>query len=318
MWILILTAIVGYFVFDWLRRKFKITNITQKYVFITGCDSGFGHHLAQRLDGMGFHVIAACLTIEGIETLKNKCSSRLKTVQLNVAHEEEIVRVVEHVKSLLSPDAGLWAVVNNAGIGGPVGYSECLSRADYLECLNVNLFGVIDVTKACLPLIRKARGRVVNIASMFGRISSIPAPYCISKYGVEAYSDCLRREVYHQGITVHILEPGFFHTDIINPESLMEKLQRYFSQGSVEFQQFFGPQFLPKSRDLIVEVINKADSDIDKVVDAYVHAVSAKHPKYRYVVGNDAQVLARFLPTLPEWISDYVMCFQNPKPQGAH
>lgn len=92
--------------------------------------------------------------------------------------------------SLFAP--GLWAVVNNAGVSLPSGPTDWLTTDDYKSMLAVNLFGVIDVTLSVLPLVKKARGRVVNVASVLGRISPIGGPYCVSKYGVEAFNDSLR------------------------------------------------------------------------------------------------------------------------------
>ena len=88
--------------------------------------------------------------------------------------------------------AGLWGLVNNAGIGGITTPTEWATKEDWMQCLSVNLFGVIYMTRAFLPLVRLAKGRVVNIASVMGRIALGSAPYCVSKYGVEAFSDCLR------------------------------------------------------------------------------------------------------------------------------
>lgn len=88
--------------------------------------------------------------------------------------------------------SGLWAVVNNAGVGVPSGPNDWLTIEDFKSMLAVNLNGVIDITLSVLPLIKKARGRVVNVASVFGRISPFGGPYCVSKYGVEAFNDCLR------------------------------------------------------------------------------------------------------------------------------
>lgn len=87
---------------------------------------------------------------------------------------------------------GLWAVVNNAGVSVPSAPCDWLTIDDYKSMLDVNLNGVIAVTLSVLPLIKKARGRVVNVASVFGRISVMGGPYCVSKYGVEAFNDSLR------------------------------------------------------------------------------------------------------------------------------
>lgn len=88
--------------------------------------------------------------------------------------------------------AGLWAVVNNAGIALPSAPTDWLTIQDYKPMLAINLCGVIDVTLSVLQLIKKSRGRVVNVASVFGRLSPFGGPYCISKYGVEAFNDSLR------------------------------------------------------------------------------------------------------------------------------
>lgn len=89
---------------------------------------------------------------------------------------------------------GLWALVNNAGVSLPVGPSDWLTIEDYKSLMAVNLFGVIDVTLSVLPLIKRVKGRVVNMASVHGRITPTGGPYCISKYGVESFNDGLRWE----------------------------------------------------------------------------------------------------------------------------
>lgn len=94
--------------------------------------------------------------------------------------------------SLPTPYPGLWGLVNNAGISIPFAPNEWLTKQDFMKILDVNLLGLIEVTLSLLPLVRKARGRVVNISSIMGRVSLLSGGYCISKYGVEAFSDSLR------------------------------------------------------------------------------------------------------------------------------
>lgn len=89
---------------------------------------------------------------------------------------------------------GLWAIVNNAGVTGALGLSEWLTKEDYERCNSINLYGVIDVTRIFLPLVRKGQGRIVNVSSVIGRIAAAFAPYVVSKYGVEGFTDCLRFE----------------------------------------------------------------------------------------------------------------------------
>ena len=88
--------------------------------------------------------------------------------------------------------AGLWAVVNNAGVGGAKQPLEWTTRDEFIATLEVNLYGVVFVSKAFLPLIRRERGRIVNMASAAGRLAAMSPDYCVSKYGVEAFSDAMR------------------------------------------------------------------------------------------------------------------------------
>ncbi|KAL1006262.1 hypothetical protein UPYG_G00069890 [Umbra pygmaea] len=143
-----------------------------KAVFITGCDCGFGHATAMHLHKMGFTVFAGCLFKDqggdGATELEEMQSERMKVVQLDVCSEEQVARAVEYVKTQLEdPQTGLWAVINNAGIS-TFGEVEFSTMKTYCQVSEVNLWGVIRVTKAFLPLIRKAKGRVVNLASMYG------------------------------------------------------------------------------------------------------------------------------------------------------
>jgi NAD(P)-dependent dehydrogenase (short-subunit alcohol dehydrogenase family) len=194
----LITALVGLFVvyklLDWLLRLPGVGRTGDRYVLITGCDTGFGHDLARRLDSRGCHVFAACLTEKGETELTKGCSDRLATVPLDVTKTESVRKAFDVVKERLEKDGKvLWAVVNNAGISISVGNPELQTTDDYRDVAVVNLYGLIDVTMTFLPLIKKSRGRVVNMASIAGRVSMKRAtPYCVAKYGVEAFSDGLR------------------------------------------------------------------------------------------------------------------------------
>lgn len=88
--------------------------------------------------------------------------------------------------------SGLWGLVNNAGVSVPTAPNEWLTKEEFMKILDINLIGVFDVTVHMLPLVRKAKGRIVNVSSIMGRISYFGGGYCPSKYGVEAFSDSLR------------------------------------------------------------------------------------------------------------------------------
>jgi len=87
---------------------------------------------------------------------------------------------------------GLWGLVNNAGRSLPIAPADWLRVEDFAKVLDVNLLGVVDVTLQFLPLLKKGRGRVVNVSSILGRLAFFSGGYCLSKFGVEAFSDALR------------------------------------------------------------------------------------------------------------------------------
>lgn len=138
---------------------------------------------------------------------------------------------------------GLWAIVNNAGIGYP-GPIEWQPVEEMKKTLEVNLWGMVNITKAFLPLLKRTKGRVVNVASSSGRLSApFAAAYCISKFGVEAFSDALRNEMKHFGVTVHIIEPGIFKTAITDAEKNIKYLQRLWENLDGDTKECYGEEF---------------------------------------------------------------------------
>lgn len=175
----------------WLLRDRQSLPASDAFVFITGCDSGFGRLLALRLDQRGFRVLASCLTPSGAEDLQRVASSRLHTTLLDVTDPQSVQRAAKWVETHVG-EAGLFGLVNNAGVTGIIGPTPWQTREDFLPVLNVNTLGPIGVTLALLPLLRQARGRVVNITSVLGRLAANGGGYCVSKFALEAFSDSLR------------------------------------------------------------------------------------------------------------------------------
>ena len=146
-----------------------------------------------------------------------------------------------------SSSSGLWAVVNNAGIIVP-GFVEWITMDDMKKVVDVNLWGTISVTRAFLPLLKQTKGRIVNVASAFG-IVSVPAAvsYCISKYGVQAFCDGLRREIMHLGVTVHIIEPGLFSTNLSDLEKNEKIMEKFWHNLDEETRESYGNEFFEQS-----------------------------------------------------------------------
>ncbi|GAB1295678.1 RDH16 family member 1 [Apodemus speciosus] len=310
------------------RERQVVSHLQDKYVFITGCDSGFGNLLARQLDRRGMRVLAACLTEEGTKQLRSKTSDRLETVILDVTKTESIVSATQWVKERVGNrgnaismkrchDLGLWGLVNNAGISIPSGPNEWMNKQDFARVLDVNLLGVIEVTLNLLPLVRKARGRVVNVSSIMGRVSFVGGGYCISKYGVEAFSDSLRRELSYFGVKVAIIEPGFFLTAVSNSARLSSNIQMLWDQTSPEIKELYGEKYLASYTDL--KMLNGLDQrcnkDLSVVTDCMEHALTSCHPRTRYSAGWDAKLFFLPLSYMPTFLVDAVQYWTSLKPE---
>lgn len=315
MW-LYLVALVGLWTLLRLfRERQVVSHLQDKYVFITGCDSGFGNLLARQLDRRGMRVLAACLMETGAEELRNKTSDRLETVILDVTKTESVVAATQWVKERVG-DRGLWGLVNNAGVS-VFSINEWLNKQDFANLLDVNLLGLIDVTLNMLPLVRKARGRVVNVASVMGRVSLMGGGYCISKYGVEAFSDSLRRELSYFGVKVAIIEPGGFKTGVSDGERLSHNARRLWGQTSLEVKEAYGENFLDSYLRLFKSLVNTCSEDLSLVTDCMEHALTACHPRTRYSPGWDAKLFYLPMSYLPTFLVDAIVYWTAPKPAQA-
>ncbi|XP_055070555.2 retinol dehydrogenase 1 [Misgurnus anguillicaudatus] len=310
-------AAVALVIVWFIRDSYHIHNIHEKHVLVTGCDSGFGHLAARQLDQRGFRVIAACLTEAGASRLHAAASPTLRTLLLNVTDSASIKSALERV-CIETGDRGLWGLVNNAGISIPIGPTEWMDLEDFKKVLDVNLMGVIEVTLKFLPLLKKARGRVVNVASILGRLSLIGGGYCLSKWGVEAFSDSLRRDMCHFGIRVSIIEPGFFKTQVTDLGLIEDDLKKRWNGLPAEVRRSYGDSYLQeymKCQAFSMGIL--CSSDISKVTSCMVHALSARNPRTRYAAGWDAKLFWIPLSYMPTCVADFIMSLLLPFPKES-
>ncbi|XP_004601681.2 retinol dehydrogenase 16-like [Sorex araneus] len=316
MWLYLGALVALYHLVRWYRERQVVSQLRDKYVFITGCDSGFGNQLAKQLDLLGLRVLAACLTETGAESLKAKTSDRLDTVILDVTKSESIAAATQWVKECTG-DRGLWGLVNNAGITVPSAPNEWLTKQDFMKTLDVNLLGVIEVTLSLLPLLRKARGRVVNVSSVAGRVSFFGGGYCISKYGIEAFSDSLRREVSFFGMKVAIIEPGYFKTDASKPEVITKSRQNAWDQCSPEVKDIYGDKYLASEYEIFQKTLPLLCEDLTLVTDCMEHALISCHPRTRYSAGWDAKFFFIPLSYMPTFLVDAFLKWKAVRPAKA-
>ncbi|XP_070266050.1 retinol dehydrogenase 16-like isoform X1 [Myotis yumanensis] len=316
MWLYLAILVGQYYLLRWYRERQVVSHLGDKYVFITGCDSGFGNLLARQLDLRGLRVLAACLTEKGAEQLRVKTSDRLETVILDVTSTESIAAATQWVKERTG-DRGLWGLVNNAGISVPTAPNEWLTKPDFVKMLNVNLLGVIEVTLSLLPLVRKAKGRVVNVSSIMGRVALFGGGYCISKYGVEAFSDSLRRELSHFGVKVAIIEPGFFKTFVSSSAVISRNLLETWDKASPEVKEAYGERLLARTLKAVGSLDKMCSQDLSLVTNCMEHALTACHPRTRYSPGWDAKLIYLPMSYMPTFLVDVMINWRNPRPAKA-
>uniref|UniRef100_A0A3P9LG81 Dehydrogenase/reductase (SDR family) member 9 n=1 Tax=Oryzias latipes TaxID=8090 RepID=A0A3P9LG81_ORYLA len=307
MFLYFLGLVVLFLVFRWIRELPRVSDKGSKNVYITGCDSGFGNLLARHLDKLGFPVIAGCYTEKGEEDLRKACSRNLTTTHLDVTSKESVAKVAAMIKQKVGHH-GLWAVVNNAGVAVPSGPCDWHVVDDYKFMVDVNLHGVIAVTLSVLPLIKKAGGRVVNVASVFGRISVTGGPYPVSKFAVEGFNDSLRIGMAPFGVKVLLIEPGFFKTNVTDSKIQIESVKGLWERLPQEIKDDYGSDYLDKAVKLTSESLSKmSDGDLMKVVNCMEHAVAAVWPRKRYSPGWDAKFFWLPMSYMPTCIVDYIV-----------
>ncbi|MDD5269059.1 MAG: SDR family NAD(P)-dependent oxidoreductase [Methylococcales bacterium] len=263
-------------------------------VLITGASSGIGRECAIALDQLGFTVFAGVRKIEHGHSLMQQASKRINPILLDIADDEQISSAVTTMTKQL-PEAGFVGIINNAGIAltGPL---ECVTRSAFQRQLEINVVSQVALIQAFLPLLRRYRGRIVNISSTSGKIAgAFIGPYCASKFAFEAVTTTLARELRSSGITVSIVEPGVVATPFW--EKIIADEDELVRHMSPEAHQLYGESLFQRRRKL-VQLIGTGMSP-EKVSQVVTHALVSKRPKARYVVGFKAKVkmmIARFLP----------------------
>lgn len=275
----------------------------EKYVLITGASSGIGESSALMLAGMGFKVFAGVRKDEDVQRLG--ANANIIPVFIDVNDHSSVDRSYSFIAEKVGDD-GLWGLVNNAGIAVP-GALEFLPIDRLRFQMETNFIGQVKVTQTFLPLIRKARGRIVNISSIAGLISfPFNGAYNASKYAVEAFTDCLRRELAPWRIHVCAIQPGVILTNIW--QRALDSSKDLKDNMSKEEEEYYLPYYSAKLEKMWHKIGKQAIS-ADYVAKAVQKALKEKHPRARYLVGNDA-MLVNLLRHLPHGFVDKLMALR--------
>jgi short-subunit dehydrogenase len=252
---------------------------TQPVALVTGASSGIGQAAALALVDAGFQVVGTSRNTSRVTPHHG-----VTFLELDVASDESATTVVQQV---IQRFGRLDVLINNAGIG-TAGAAEESSVAQDQRLFNINLFGVIRMTKAVLPHMRaQGRGRIINISSVFGFIPQpYMAAYAASKHAVEGYSESLDHEVREHGVRVLLVEPANTNTGFdANSVPADIPLPVYAQQRHI-------------FDDVMAGLIKDGD-DPATVAKVIVTAATDPKPKLRYTAGPRAgrvSTLRRIVP----------------------
>ena len=275
-------------------------------ILVTGASTGIGEACALRFDRNRWDVFAGVRQEEDGKRLEEQSSWRLRAVHLDVTDPTSIDAAVEQIADAAG-DAGLTAIVNNAGVGvgGPVEY---LALEEWRRQLDVNVIGQVAVTKAVLPLIRQAgsRGRIVFMGSIGGRVASpFLGPYAASKHAIEAIAEAMRHELAGTGMRTVVVEPGAVRTPIWDKaRSTADEVEAGLS---AEGRQRYGPAIAEMRKGIAFQA--RTGLEPDAVARVVEKAVTSRRPSARYTVGRDAKVVAAAERLLPDPARDAFMRF---------
>jgi NAD(P)-dependent dehydrogenase (short-subunit alcohol dehydrogenase family) len=263
-------------------------------VVVTGVSTGIGWGTLKVLTSKGIHVFGSVRKSEDAERLTEEFGDKFTPLIFDVVNEESVREAADKVSNKINNN-NLLGLVNNAGIaiGGPLMHQPI---AEFSKQIEVNLIGQLIVTQAFLPLLGTNSdnigkpGRIINISSVGGKIASpFLGAYSASKFGLEAFSEALRRELTLYGIDVIIIGPG----SVVTP--IWDKAEK------MDFSQYENTKFAVSSKKFLDYALEKGRSGypVEAVGNLVWKALNVAKPRVRYaIVPNHFfdWTIARLLP----------------------
>jgi NAD(P)-dependent dehydrogenase (short-subunit alcohol dehydrogenase family) len=243
----------------------------QKAVLVTGASTGIGREIAETMARDGHFVYAGARKQKDMDALN--AIENIQAVRLDVTVQSEIDAAVETVRK---GGKGLHGLINNAGvfIGGPL-IEVDIDEVQWL--MDVNVYGVVRVTKAFAPMIIESKGRISTIGSISGILSGqFSGPYSMSKHAVEAYTDSLATEMAKFDVHVSVIEPGNYDSDIAKTAQTRMSDDDYFGDSV-----FFADELAEWKNSSWDRSEYKGP---EEVAEAAVDAMFGESPVRRYMV----------------------------------
>src|SRR6266478_8385783 len=265
--------------FGWTAARFVRSinpreTVMPRVWLITGASRGLGWALADAVVAAGHMLIATARNPSHLADLEQRAPDRVRAVSLNVTDAAAAERAIQ---TAVDAFGRLDVLVNNAGYGN-ISSIEETSLADFREQIETNLFGVINVTKAAIPLLREQRsGHIIQLSSVGGRVGAMGrAAYSAAKWGVEGFSEVLAKETAPLGIKVTIIEPGGFRTDFAGSSTVI-------SEGRPEYDATVGAAArFQRGYD------GSQPGDPVKAAAVIIQVAAMERPPLRLLLGSDA------------------------------
>ncbi|CAM3843534.1 oxidoreductase [Mucilaginibacter galii] len=251
-----------------------------KVWFITGCSTGFGRELAKEVLASGYRAAVAARNTDDVKDITEAYPDTAIAVKLDVTKADEIKAAVTEVQEKFGQ---IDVLVNNAGIGyfGAIEESE---EEEVRRMFEINFFGLANVTKAVLPVLRKQRsGHILNVASIGGLVG-FPAVgfYNATKFAVDGYSESLSKELAPLGIKVTVIAPSGFRTDWAG---------RSANNSKVVIDDY--KETAGANKDSIRGYSGNQPGDPVRAAKAMIKAVESENPPLRLLLGEAALKGAR-------------------------
>jgi len=276
--------------------------VKKENVLITGTSSGFGFLTTLTLAKKGYHVIATMRDIKKKTSLleeakKNGVFDSIDIVSLDVTDEKQIQKVVEYVSTTYG---SLDILINNAGYCTG-GITETIPLSSFKEQFDTNFFGVIAVTKAFLPFMRKQRkGKIINIGSVSGSFGfPAMAPYVSSKFALRGYSESLRLELLPFNIFVSLVEPGSYQTNI-------------WEKGLENVQLSVESDYQHLVNNVFKEATNAKENGNNplEVAEKLAFICSVKKPAFYYAIGKETKRLVGLKKWIPWSLLEKIITYK--------
>ncbi len=248
----------------------------QESILVTGASTGIGRNLAETLAGNGYHVYAGARKDKDLAELN--AIDNVTAVRLDVTKQDQIDAVVAMIRE---NGTGLYGLVNNAGVGGGDGIVDTPVE-DQTFVYAVNVEGVYRITKAFAPLVIESKGRIVTTGSIAGTLSwPGGSAYSGSKHWIEALTDALAGEMAPLGVSVSVVEPGNYKSNI-RRSSVSRELDKLEAAGGEVTQEMKKDYEATAERELSYKEPNE-------VSEAFMHALFDENPLRRYMVVPNAE-----------------------------